>query len=181
MKLDLNEIAAHLGMRLKYSIDEAPIEDVASALKCVEKVTGEVTFTNAGTSIVARGSFRTVVELECSRCLGPYRLHVESPIEEDLPLTDRGPESAPDAEEQELPEEEQEPLFVDNIFDLEELLRQSILVNVPLKPLCSEDCKGLCPRCGANLNDAPCGCAPEETQSPLASLAVLLEQEEEQP
>ena len=181
MKLDLNEIAAHLGTRLKYSIDEAPIEDVASALKCVERVTGEITFTNAGSSIVARGSFRTAVELECGRCLGSYRLHVEAQIEENLLLTDRAPESVADAEEQELPEEEKDPLFVDNVFGLEELLRQSILVNVPLKPLCSEECKGLCPRCGRNLNEAACGCAPEETQSPLASLAVLLEQEKEQP
>ncbi len=180
MKLDLNEIAAHLGTRLKHSIDEEPIQDIGSALKCVEPVTGEVTFTNAGSSIVARGSFRTIVELECSRCLKPYKLDVGTQIEEDMPLTDRGPESPPDAEEQELPKEE-EPLFVDNIFDLEELLRQSILVSLPIKPLCSEQCKGLCSQCGRNLNEAPCACPPDEAQSPLAGLAVLLEQEEEQP
>ncbi len=178
MKLDLNEIAARLGTRLKYSIDEMPIEDIGSALKCVEPVTGEVTFTNAGSSIVARGSLRTAVELECSRCLRPYNLDVETQIEENMPLTHRGPESEPDAEERELPEEENEPLFVDNIFDLGELLRQSILVNVPIKPLCSEQCKGLCPHCGRNLNDGQCGCPPDEEPALFAELAALLEDEQ---
>jgi uncharacterized protein len=179
MKLDLNEIAAHIGTRMKYTIDEPAIEDVVSALRCVQPVTGEVTFTNAGSTVVARGHFRTAVELECSRCLGSYTLEVESEIDEGLPLIDRGPESAPDTEEEELPEDEKEPLFVDNIYDLEELLRQSILVSIPIKPLCSDQCKGLCPRCGRNLNEGPCGCSPDEGQGSFAELAALIEGQEE--
>ena len=177
MKLDLNEIAAHLGRRIKYEIDELPIEDVGSALACVEPIKGEITFTNAGSNIVARGAFSTVVELQCSRCLTAYLLDVEAAIEEELPLVDRSPESPPD-EEEEASEEEKEPLFVDNVFDLEELLRQSILITVPIKPLCSDQCKGLCPRCGRNLNEEPCTCRPDEAASPFAVLASLLEEEE---
>lgn len=178
MKLDLHEVAAHLGKRIKYEINEPPIEDVGVGLACVEPIEGEVSFTNAGSSIVARGAFRTVVELDCSRCLSPYSLNVEAAIEEELPLTDRGPESPPDDEKAELPEEEKEPLFVDNVFDLEELLRQSILIAVPIKPVCSEECKGLCARCGRNLNEQPCTCPPEEAASPFAILASLLQEDE---
>jgi len=179
MKLDLSEIASHLGKRIKYEIDEAPIVDAESGVKCVEPITGSVAFANTGRTIDVRGKFKTSVELDCARCLRAYKMPVEMPIEEELPL-----EGAPWAAEQEqedieeLPEEEKEPLFVDNIFDLEEYLRQSIAVSVPIKPLCEEACKGLCPHCGANLNEGPCECPPDEEESPFAALRSLVENEE---
>ncbi len=178
MKLDLSEIAAHLGKRIKYAIDEVPIVDAESGLKCVEPIRGDVAFTNTGRTIDVRGKFHTTIELECGRCLRAYKLPVEAPIEEELPLEGQpwAPEAAEEVEE--LPEEEKEPLFVENIFDLEEYLRQSILVNVPIKPLCEEACKGLCSHCGANLNDGKCKCPPEETESPFGALASLLDEEE---
>jgi uncharacterized protein len=179
MKLDLSEIAAHLGKRIKYDIDENPIEDAESGLKCVERVTGNVAFSNTGRTIDVRGKCRTTIELDCGRCLRTYEMPVEFAIEEELPL--EGHPWAPEetAEEKELPEEEKDPLFEGNIFDLPEYLRQSILVNVPIKPLCEEACKGLCPHCGANLNDGPCDCRPDSTESPFGALAALLEKESE--
>lgn len=180
MRLDLSEIAAHLGKRIKYEINEAPIVDPQSGLKCVEPIKGSVAFTNTGETIDARGKFQTTVELDCARCLRAYKMPVEMPIEEELPL-----EGAPWAAEQqqedieELPEDEKEPLFVDHIFDLEEYLRQSILVSVPIKPLCEEVCKGLCPHCGANLNDGPCECPPDTGDSPFAALRTLIKEEDE--
>lgn len=178
MKLDLSEIVAHLGKRIKYDIDEPPYEEIASGLRCVERVTGSAAFSNTGRAIVVRGSFRTRVELECGRCLRPFELDVESPIEEALVMAGLPPELADEEETEEVPEEEQDPLFVDSIFDLEEYLRQSIVIAVPIKPLCSEECKGLCPHCGKNLNDGECGCPSDEGASPFSALASLLEQDD---
>lgn len=181
MKLDLSEIAAHLGKRIKLELSEGPIADVESGLKCVEPITGEITFSNTGRTIDVRGKFRSVVELECGRCLGAYRMPVESNIEETLPLEGRpwAPEAG-ESEDEELLDEDVEPLFVDNIFDLGEYLRQSILVNVPIKPLCDEVCKGLCPRCGVNLNDRSCECdADEGNGSPFGALGSLFKDESE--
>lgn len=180
MKLDLSEIAAHLGKRIKYDLDEKPLEDADSGLKCIEPITGDVTFTNTGRTIDVRGKFRTSIELECGRCLKAYQMPVAAKIEEELPLEGLpwAPEAS-DEEEEDLLEEIAEPLFVDNIFDLDEYLRQSILVNVPIKPLCEEACKGLCPRCGANLNDKSCECGPDSEESPFATLASLLQEQEE--
>ena len=179
MKLDLNEIAAHLGKRIKYEINEKPLVDAESGLKCVEPITGSIAFTNTGRTIDVRGKFSTAIEVECGRCLRPYTISVSGTIEEELPLEGMPwvPEVAED--EEELPEDEKEPLFEDNIFDLDEYLRQSILVSVPIKLLCDEECKGLCPLCGANLNDGSCECQPEVTESPFGALASLLEDEEE--
>lgn len=177
MKLDLSEIAANLGKRIKYEINETPIVDSDSGLKCVEPITGTITFTNTSETIDVRGKFKASVELDCARCLRTYRMPVEMPIEEELPLEGvaRATESQEDVEE--LPEDEKEPLFEDNIFDLEEYLRQSILVSIPIKPLCEEACKGLCPHCGANLNDGPCECPPDLGDSPFAVLRSLVEEE----
>ena len=47
-------------------------------------------------------------------------------------------------------------------LDLGEVIREQVLLGLPLKPLCREDCQGLCPRCGKNRNAGPCGCTPEE-------------------
>lgn len=179
MKLDLNEIASNLGKRIKFEINVAPIVDSDSGLKCVEPVTGSVTFTNTGETIDVRGKFATSIELDCARCLRASKMPVEMPIEEELPLEGQPWAPEPDEDIEELPEDEKEPLFENNIFDLEEYLRQSILVGVPIKPLCEEECKGLCPRCGANLNDGPCECPPDQGDSPFAVLGSLVEDEEE--
>jgi len=173
MKLDLTEIVAHLGKQIRYDIDEPPVEELDGGLRCVTPIKGEVTFTNSGRHIVARGRFAATVETECSRCLGRYRTDLDIPIEEEIRIAGHMAEMLEEEVEAELPEEEKEPLFVDNIFDLTELLRQDILVAVPIKTLCSDECKGLCPRCGKNLNDGPCDCPPEEEAGPFAVLAEL--------
>lgn len=178
MRLDLSEIAVHLGKRISYTIDEPPVEDLGEGMRSVGRVAGKVTFTNTGLNIVTRGSFRTAVEVECARCLRVFRVEIESPIQEELPLRSRPAELGEETCE-ELPEEEREPLFVDNIFDLDELLRQSIVIAIPIKPICSEDCKGLCPHCGADLNKGQCDCPNDEAEGPFAALASLLENEEE--
>jgi len=179
MKLDLSEIAAHLGKRIRYEIDQPPIKELGSGVKDIEPVKGDATFTNTGNNIVVRGKFHTVIELDCSRCLTAYKLPVDLPIEEELPIGGPQPWMMEEVEVEDLPEEEQEPLFVENIFDLDELIRQQILVNLPIKPLCGDLCKGLCPHCGANLNEGPCECPPETVESPFGALASLMEEEEE--
>ncbi|MCX8052750.1 MAG: DUF177 domain-containing protein [Armatimonadetes bacterium] len=179
MKLDLTEIVAHLGKRIRYDIDEPAIEDLGGDVAGVSSMTGQVTFTNTGRHLVTRGSFQAVVELECSRCLRKHRVELDLPIEEELPIAGRIVEPGGEEIVEELPEEEKEPLFVDGIFDLTEFLRQTILVALPIKPLCSEQCLGLCPRCGKNLNDGPCECPTDVEAGPFAALAELMEEDEE--
>ena len=176
MKLDLSEIAGTVGKRHEYEIREdcADQED----LRCIEPIVGSVEFTNTGRLIVARGSLSATVELECSRCLGPLTLAVTATIEEQFPIPSAQAVTA--GREEEITEEEKEPLFEDNRFDLSEYIRQTVLVEVPIKPLCSETCRGLCPTCGRNLNEGPCDCPVEVEASPFAVLKEIL-QESKQP
>lgn len=179
MKLDLNEIATHLRKRIEYDIAEPPLEDLDSGVKCVKPITGHLVFQNTGTLIVVRGSFETAVEVECSRCLKPYSLDISVPVDEGFTITGVlmwDDEDDPDAVD--LPEEAKEPLFEDNIFNLTELMRQSLAVSIPIRTLCSEDCKGICLSCGKDLGLGPCECKEVETSSPFAVLSSLLEEDE---
>ena len=118
-------------------------------------------FRRAGGDVVFRGQVRAGVTLNCSRCLAPYHLDVQSPCTR---LFRPGPlGSGP--RDRELDEEELALTPFDGVrIDLAEMAQEQIYLMVPLKPLCREQCQGLCSRCGADRNLAPCGC-PETAQS----------------
>ena len=131
MKLDLSEIAAEVGKKIAYKINEPPFFGIDDGIVNTEKISGEIKFSNASAVIVVRGKFETVLELTCSRCLEAYTQKLSVPISEELPLAKRAPDGSEDDFE-ELPEDEKDPLFENNIFDLSMLLEESD--NLPTYP-----------------------------------------------
>ena len=117
------------------------------------------------------GTVRTELELSCSRCLEPFRAAVNAPFDlRYLPAT----EMAVD-EEREVREDDLETSYYrDDQIDLNELLREQFYLALPMKPLCAEECKGLCPQCGTNLNTGTCGCTPAWEDPRLAPLKGLI-------
>lgn len=75
--------------------------------------------------------------------------------------------------------EESDTILVipDMKLDLEELIYSEVVVNLPMKHLCKEDCKGICSKCGKNLNEGECGCPKKEIDPRLSALAALLNEE----
>lgn len=104
----------------------------------------------------------TVLEAVCDRCTKPLRLPKE--IQFDCLL----------AQELENEENDEIVLLEDGEVDVGDLARTAFILNMDAKFLCSEDCKGLCPRCGADLNLGPCACK-KEADPRFAALAKLLE------
>jgi uncharacterized protein len=103
------------------------------------------------------GSLRTAVELLCARCLEPV-LHK---VSRDFELLYR-PQGI-DAGHEELSVTDAEAeigYYTGDGLQLEEVLREQLLLSVPMRAMCREDCKGLCPQCGKNLNAGACSCAP---------------------
>ena len=103
---------------------------------------------------------RGSVELECGRCLERYAV----PLDHELDLFFL-PRSAEPAEEQEDEVELSDREVVVGYYegdrlDLGEVVREQLFLSLPLKRLCREDCRGLCPTCGKNLNAGDCGCPP---------------------
>ena len=125
-------------------------------------VKGNISLTRTDRSILVKGVVDSEVELTCSRCLNQFSCPLTLNIEEEyFPTTDVNSGSA-------LPSPgEPDPFTIDerHVLDLTEALRQRALLNIPMKPLCREDCAGLCPSCGRNLNSGPCKCPPREAAS----------------
>lgn len=181
LKLDLNEIAHSVGMLYTYEVDDDESQLAAEDLRFQEPVRGRIQFSNTGQLLLARGRLDVIVDLECVRCLGHFPFRQEIAVEEQFPLH---PGTQPGGEE--LEDEDAmvqsdldvaEDLYREGILDLTELIRQNVLVSVPLAPLCSEDCRGLCPRCGKNLNEGPCECSGEpddQKASPPTALGDAL-------
>ena len=140
-----------------------------------EPVRGFIDFANTGRAIIAEGSFETTARLECSRCLSDFTVPVSSAIDEQFEIPVVAADLS-DGEEEAEPEfaEELEPIFVENTLDLTELIRQTVILALPIRPLCGEACRGLCPTCGQNLNERDCGCERGEGPRPFANLAEMI-------
>lgn len=98
---------------------------------------------------------KTKVLLECSRCLDIYPQELEFSYEEvytEEPFRIVG----------KLTEEDFKYTIENNVVDISSSVRENIIMNLPIKPLCSKDCKGLCPVCGKNLNREKCNCSLED-------------------
>jgi uncharacterized protein len=116
------------------------------------------------------GSVKTELELVCSRCLEPFRMTVDASFDiRYLPASEISTDTEREVEDEDL----ETSYYRDDQIDLNELLREQFYLALPMKPLCQEACKGLCPQCGVNLNAAPCDCAPAWEDPRLAGLRTL--------
>ncbi|UCH43375.1 MAG: DUF177 domain-containing protein [Dehalococcoidales bacterium] len=134
-------------------------------------VEGEVTLMRTNRSVLVEGELYTDIELSCSRCLSPFGCPITINIEEEyFPTTDILTGSL-------LPLPGEPGSFtIDelNILDLSEAIRQYALLTIPMKPLCRQDCAGLCPVCGSNLNHMSCNCPSESIDPRWAGLYKLV-------
>jgi uncharacterized protein len=119
------------------------------------EVDAQVTLSSYPGGIMATGRVSAPWRGECRRCGGMVTGAVEAEVHERFVIEGPGSEPGPAAEV-----DEDAYVLVDDLLDLEPLARDAVLLELPLAPLCSEDCLGLCPECGANLNLESCGCAP---------------------
>lgn len=128
------------------------------------------------------GRIRVPLELACSRCLEPFAFPVDVPFDlRYLPQhLNTGGAGEPDEDEDddagavEVGGDDLTTAFYrDDQIDLLHLVREQLYLTLPMKPLHREDCKGLCPNCGANWNETTCGCQTEWVDPRLAPLRNL--------
>jgi uncharacterized protein len=130
---------------------------------------GRISFVDPGFLIEAELTYEQT--LACDRCLEPVVL----PVREQFALLALQPgEESEVVEELELEQEDLDVVLVaGDELDTDPLVVEQIQLNVPMKPLCSESCRGLCPTCGADLNRGPCGCPAPEGDPRWAALGAL--------
>jgi uncharacterized protein len=125
--------------------------------------------------VLVSGTADLIITAECSRCLDPFEWHEEF----DLTELFRYPATDARGAVVEEPEDSEDPLpfVLDDLVDLAPVIRDAVVLDLPLAPLCSEDCLGLCPSCGFRLEDDPSH-AHESNDPRWAALAALLESDE---
>lgn len=130
--------------------------------------------------IRVKGRITGSIRMECTRCLEEYRQGITIEVDEFY----RRPGLVATAEDGrrlprgvEVPEEDAY-VIDEGTIDLNVLLNDAVLLSIPMKHLCREDCRGLCQVCGANLNQAACGCVVEDIDPRLEALRALLDREE---
>jgi uncharacterized protein len=119
------------------------------------------------------GRVETRLELECGRCLESFEIPVDSPFE--LRYVPEVASSADDEERQVTEDDLTTSYYKEDSIDLGELMHEQFVLALPMKPLCSEACKGLCAECGTNLNKGTCDCKPTWTDPRLAALKGIFD------
>ncbi|MFA6028864.1 MAG: DUF177 domain-containing protein [Elusimicrobiota bacterium] len=154
LRFDISRLREDGGLRSELELDaETFIDRRLPGTRPEGTLRLEVELSLGGEDVLLEVRARGAWILTCSRCLCEHRLDYDCAIEETYPL-----------KEGEL--------------DVADDVRQAVLLEVPPRSLCREDCRGLCPQCGQNLNAAPCACRVE-TPSPFAALKNPVVKKEE--
>lgn len=149
---------------VKDALGDAFVGDSASVKVRIDSVEGNVNID---------GTVEIISHPECDRCCTRYEFKESFPLRAVLsPLYEnRRQQELAGHDEVELVKEDLEFQFYEgDRFDLSEVIREQIVLDEPMKHLCSEDCKGLCQKCGKNLNEGPCGCAEEQAAGTFTAL-----------
>jgi uncharacterized protein len=181
-QLDLRTVtAAEIPIRRTFTADE--LRPAEAADRDDMKILGNVTFDGVlqkkDHRFRLKGRVQAALELTCGRCAEPFSWPVDTEI--DLTYVPQPSANATPADaEIELNDEDLTTAYYrDHVLDFGEMLREQFYLAMPMRPLCTEDCKGLCPHCGTNLNVATCDCDVRWQDPRLAGLQSLLRNTED--
>jgi uncharacterized protein len=171
MLLELSKIQSPRE-RLDYTWPASALATADDEFDVVQPIRLQLEVQKTGNTFRLVGRVTTTLELPCSRCVEPYRVPVDTSFDSMyLPETENAGEG-----EREVAREDLDTSFYRNeTIDLGEVLREQFYLALPMKPLCSDECRGLCPHCGTNLNRGACACRAEWEDPRLAALKALLD------
>jgi len=120
-----------------------------------------------GKRVLVDGSIQISVSMRCSRCLGDFSYPLDIAFQEEyIPAEELDTKGDHELTGGEL----NIGFYRNDELDTGELVKEQVLLGVPMKPLCSRDCRGICPECGINLNEGFCNCSAEKIDPRLAPL-----------
>lgn len=178
MKVPVLDIAPQKGMNLSFSGKEPWIQEIlgrltaddpdVAGLEKADELRADVRLTREGKTVFIEGSAHAEIHPPCARCLKPVTTTLDPAFNLTL-FPDRAKTEA--GEEVELSEEElDEFTYKGDEVDVGQILNEQVLLERPFRILCSEDCKGLCPTCGADKNEKTCDCPEQPASLAFAAL-----------
>lgn len=170
MLIDLNKIPEG-GTRIKCVLDLVPVSQDRE-IEAVGSASIDVYVMEDEAGILVSGRFVGSATVPCARCLRSFEVPLEGAFNS---MFRPHPEDFP--KDTEVQEEDLDLSFLgqgQDSIDLREVIMEQVILNLPMKPLHSEDCKGFCPRCGTNKNETNCECPDKDIDPRLEPLARLL-------
>jgi uncharacterized protein len=153
---------APVGTTRSYPLDETEPE-LTRELNLLSPIVGTLKLTRTNYGILADVHYTVDVEQECGRCLDPARSTILSDLSEELLPSTNIVTGLPEN----LDADPDTPrINANHEVDLTDLIRQDIVVQQPLQPLCRPDCPGLCPECGLELQTGACNCSAQDDDAP---------------
>ena len=169
MTIDVSSILKEIGGRI--AIDGSvtmPDTEFLGEYHFSEPLSVKGSVSNNGKSLILKAVADGEMTTSCARCMKEITVPVRFRLDENLARDDG-----------EVSEDEDVILFTDTVFEIDDIVLDNFLMNTTGKYLCREDCKGLCPTCGADLNEGDCGCSKENIDPRWASLLDIMKNKEE--
>lgn len=170
-RVNVSKVLTHIGAELpilkSFKIPQLMVGEDVYDIK--GPVQADLLLRNVGPEMLLTGSVIATLKTQCSRCLDDLGLNMDLPVSE-IVHRHREPEDSPD-----------DVLFPETYFldgeelNLEPIVDQTLVLGVPLTPLCRPDCQGLCPNCGTNWNEGTCDCTVEVVDPRWDALKSLLD------
>ena len=154
MRFSVQSLRAEKGATMLLDMREqmAPVDLGRSLLRFAEQVEFVGQATNTGRRIVVRGSAKGRAMAVCDRCLEEFAMDLATPIDESYYRVDEAPAD---------PDDDERIYGEDDIIDISSDIEQAFLLTLPIRIVCRDDCRGLCPGCGRNLNAEECSCTAD--------------------
>jgi uncharacterized protein len=169
MRIELARLEHHAGkFSHQYAPGELSLEDDRVVLVGPARVSGLIK--RGDNQVLVDGEFSVVVQIECDRCLKPVELQISN----DFRLEYVTAQTYQALEAAELAQEDLALSIFDGEFiDVDDLVREQVLLAVPTHAICQEQCMGFCPVCGANKNITDCNCNATEIDPRWSGLKDL--------
>ncbi|VAX19005.1 hypothetical protein MNBD_NITROSPINAE04-598 [hydrothermal vent metagenome] len=164
------------GVARKWVIDPENFKDELGQIAAERPVEAVGRLYRAGTTIYFDGEVDAAIRLDCSRCLETFSFGVSGKVSAVFMPEAEGKGEGP---EKQLRADDLDVQFYDgDEIDLLPPIRDYVAFEIPMRPLCADDCNGLCPECGLNLNKTKCSCEKQQVDSRFSALKKLITREE---
>jgi len=173
VKLRIEDITAE-AKELSFTEPETEINRIlekgpTTEFHVIQPIDVEVSYYRAGTELFFEGELHAATTATCARCAEEFEAARDRDFRFVLAPKSAGLDGGKDLRDEDL----EFSTYDGDQIDLSPLVREQLLLSLPTRPLCREDCRGLCPKCGINLNNGQCSCSEEAVDPRLAPLRNL--------
>ena len=169
MKIHVSEIPPE-GLEIDLSKDAG-----LRAVKALNPCRLSIKIIKSGSEIYINGKIGCGIELQCSRCLTPFEYKIDSPLNIIFrPAGELDKEGCYELQKEDL----DIAFYRDNLLEIDDIINEQLALNIPMKPLCIDECRGICPECGSDLNKMLCKCRDKDIDERFKILERLIKKEE---